>query len=83
VEKDDEERQADNDQNDETQENIGAPRMFGLTDVVGAFLVPSHDSHGSIESLSNYNFSGQLLKKSLLRWPRNAGGSSPGPRPKL
>ena len=57
MEKDDEERQADNDQNYDAQEHIGAPRMLGLADV-RAVLVPTHDSHGSIESLRNYNFSG-------------------------
>lgn len=62
MEKDDEERQADNDQNYEPQEDIGATRIFRLADI-GAFLVPSHDSHGSIESLRKYNFSGRLLKK--------------------
>jgi hypothetical protein len=50
VEKDDEERQADDDQNYEAQEHIRAPRMLRLADI-GAFLGPSHDSHGSIESL--------------------------------
>ena len=55
VEKNDEERQADNDQNYDAQEHISTPRMLGLAEV-RLFLVPTHDSHGSIESLRNYNF---------------------------
>jgi hypothetical protein len=68
VEKDDEERQADNDQNYQAQEHIGAPRMLGLAEV-RAVPVPSHDSHGSIESLRNYNFPARLLKNSLAPTP--------------
>jgi hypothetical protein len=83
VEKDDEERQGDNDQNYETQKHISAPRMFGLADV-GAFLVPSHDSHGSIESLRNYNFlapvCGKIRPKPWSGWPPACPGE-PSIRP--
>jgi hypothetical protein len=57
VEKDDDERQADNNQDYEAQKHIGAPTVLGLAEV-GAFLIPSHDSHGNIESSCKYNFSG-------------------------
>jgi hypothetical protein len=56
VEKNHEQPQPDNDQDYQSQKQIGAPPMLGLA-VVWAIFVPGHDSHGSIEPLRNHNFS--------------------------
>jgi len=73
VEKDDEQRHADNNQDHEPKKQIRASRVLGLRPglmlgraIVGAVLVAGHDAHGSIESLLNYNFQFLLLKKSLV-----------------
>jgi hypothetical protein len=79
VGKEDEERQADNDQDYKTQEHIGAPRMFGLANV-GALLVPSHIRTVALNLYANTTF-GPVVEKIVAPMAKEGERPKPGSTP--